>query len=44
VITVYKGNRGLVNNTADVTSTTTDPVPGNNSSTASVLIGTLPKP
>jgi uncharacterized repeat protein (TIGR01451 family) len=44
VVVVYKGNRGLINNTADVTSTTTDPVPGNNSSTASVLIGTPPKP
>lgn len=44
VVVVYKGNRGLIHNTADVTATTTDPVVGNNSSTASVLIGTLPKP
>ncbi|HSP54091.1 MAG TPA: hypothetical protein VLS25_00755, partial [Dehalococcoidia bacterium] len=44
VIVVYKGSRGWIDNTANVTTTTTDPDSGNNSSTRSVLIGTLPKP
>ncbi|HSP55339.1 MAG TPA: DUF11 domain-containing protein [Dehalococcoidia bacterium] len=44
VIVVFKGSRGWVDNTANVTTTTTDPDSGNNSSTRTVLIGTLPKP
>lgn len=44
IIVVFKGSRGIVSNTADVTSTTTDPDLGNNASTRTVLVGSLPKP
>jgi uncharacterized repeat protein (TIGR01451 family) len=39
-----KGSRGIVSNTADASTTTTDPDLTNNSSTAVVVIGQLPKP
>ena len=40
----YKGNRGLIENTAEATSATTDLSIGNNSSTVGVWVGVLPKP
>jgi uncharacterized repeat protein (TIGR01451 family) len=39
VYMVVKGSRGDIDNTAVVTSATTDPSPGNNSSTRTVTIG-----
>jgi uncharacterized repeat protein (TIGR01451 family) len=44
VIVVFKGNRGLIENTGEATSVTTDPLLGNNSSTVGVWVGNLPKP
>jgi uncharacterized repeat protein (TIGR01451 family) len=44
VAIIYKGNRGVVSNTADVTTTTFDPDLSNNSSTKLVLVGQPPKP
>lgn len=43
IFMLAKGNRGIITNTADVTSTTVDPDPANNSSTRVVLMGHLPK-
>jgi uncharacterized repeat protein (TIGR01451 family) len=39
VYMVVKGSRGDIDNTAVVTSTTTDPAPANNSATRTVTIG-----
>jgi uncharacterized repeat protein (TIGR01451 family) len=44
VIVIFKGSRGVVTNTADVTTTTTDLYLDNNTSTKVVLVGSLPKP
>jgi uncharacterized repeat protein (TIGR01451 family) len=42
---IYKGSRGIVSNTAEVmTATTFDPDLSNNSSTKTILVGSLPKP
>ncbi len=39
VVLLVRGNKGLVSNTASVSSATTDPVAANNSSTRSVTVG-----
>jgi hypothetical protein len=44
IIVQFRGSRGIVSNTADVSTTTFDPNLVNNSSTLEVLIGKLPKP
>jgi len=44
VSVIFKGSRGIVDNTADVTSATVDPDLSNNSSTKTILVGSLPKP
>jgi uncharacterized repeat protein (TIGR01451 family) len=44
VIIAFKGSRGMVSNTANVTTTTTDFNPVNNSSTRLIRVGSLPKP
>ena len=44
VYVIYKGSRGIVSNTGEVTTTTFDPNPANNSSTNLVLVGQPPKP
>jgi hypothetical protein len=44
VVVIYKGNRGIVSNTADATTTTFDFDLANNSSTKLVLVGQPPKP
>jgi uncharacterized repeat protein (TIGR01451 family) len=41
---IYKGSRGIVSNTAEVTAATSDPDLSNNSSTKTILVGSLPKP
>jgi uncharacterized repeat protein (TIGR01451 family) len=44
VTVVFKGSRGVVANTVNAASSTFDPVPANNASTKTILVGTLPKP
>ncbi len=44
VTIIFKGSRGIVDNTADVTSTTFDHILANNSSTKTIIVGSLPKP
>ncbi len=44
IFIIAKGNRGLINNTANVTTSTVDPDLSNNSDTKTVRVGTLPKP
>jgi uncharacterized repeat protein (TIGR01451 family) len=44
VAIIFKGSRGIVSNTANVTSTTFDHALGNNSSTRTIIVGSLPKP
>ena len=39
VVLLVRGNKGLVSNTASVSSATTDPNAGNNSSTRNVIVG-----
>jgi uncharacterized repeat protein (TIGR01451 family) len=44
IFIVAKGNRGLIDNTAEVTTSAVDPDLTNNSDTKTVRVGTLPKP
>ena len=39
MVLLVRGNKGLVSNTASVSSATTDPNAGNNSSTRNVIVG-----
>jgi uncharacterized repeat protein (TIGR01451 family) len=43
IFMLAKGNRGVISNTADVTTSTVDPNLANNSSTKVVRMGQLPK-
>lgn len=44
VAIIFKGSRGIISNTANVTSSTFDHALANNTSTKTVIVGSLPKP